>query len=94
MAPHEFEAILALETKAVAQVVWEVMRETIGRIDDTPGSRREWVQLSSRYFERRGIMARGAAQRGLKEAVEHGYLRQRPHGQSFEYALKWKGVNN
>jgi len=78
----------------VAQVVWEVMRETIGRKDDSPGGRREWVQLRSRHFERQGIMARGAARRGLEEAVEHGYLRQRPRGRSFEYALKWKGVNN
>jgi hypothetical protein len=94
MAPLEFEAILALETKAVAQVVWEVMRQTIGRQDEVTGGRREWVQLSSRHFERRGIMSRGAARRGLEQAVQHGYLRQRRRGRSFEYALKWKGVNN
>jgi hypothetical protein len=94
MAPLEFEAILALETKAVAQVVWEVMRQTIGRRDESTGDRQEWVQLSSRHFERYGIMARGAARRGLDDAVQHGYLRQRRRGRSFEYALKWKGVNN
>ena len=36
MLPREFDAILALEHKAVAQVVLEVLRQTIGRVGDGP----------------------------------------------------------
>jgi len=46
MLPREFEALLALENKAVVQVVFLILRETIGWTDeDGRHKRREWVQL-------------------------------------------------
>jgi hypothetical protein len=95
MLPKEFDAILALETKAVAQVVLEVMRETIGWYDPQGyGERREWAPLSYNHFVRKGIMAHGAAQRGMARALKRGYILRRRCGRGYEYALKWRGVNN
>jgi hypothetical protein len=34
MLPREFDAIFALEHKAVAQVVLEILQQTIGRVGD------------------------------------------------------------
>jgi hypothetical protein len=41
MVPKEFQAIMLLETKAVAAVVWEIMQQTIGWEGNGPGGRRE-----------------------------------------------------
>jgi len=95
MLPVEFDAILALETKAVAQVILETMRETLGWYDPSGyGERREWAVISTRHFVKKGIMSHSAARRGLSKAVQAGYLRKRRRGRGFEYALKWRGVNN
>jgi hypothetical protein len=45
MLPKEYDAILALEPKAVAQVVLEVLRQTIGTVERLPdgrAKRKEW----------------------------------------------------
>jgi hypothetical protein len=96
MVPNEFAAVLALEPKAVAQVVLEVMRETLGWYDPQGyGERREWARISTRHFVRKGIMSHSAARRGLALALHKGYLRRRRYDRrSYEYALKWRGVNN
>jgi hypothetical protein len=94
MAPKEFRAILALETKAVAAVVWEIMQQTIGWEGDGPGCRREWVHLTVRHFERTNILSRAQAERGIKRALAMGYITRRQVGdRCFEYAIRWKGTN-
>jgi len=95
MLPREFDVVLALEPKAVAQVILEVLRHTIGYPGDGPHDRRLWAQLSYSHFARKGLMFRGAAQRGLQEAVTKGYLLRRAVGaKTFEYAIRWKGIQN
>src|SRR5262249_28615668 len=67
--PREFDAILALEHKAIAQVVLEVLRQTIGTPDyDQYGNaqRREWAEISTRDFVRAGLTTQKAAWRGIK----------------------------
>ena len=95
MLPREFDVVLALEPKAVAQVILEVLRHTIGYPGDGPHERRLWVQLSYSHFARQGRMSRSTAQRALRHAVKEGYLRHRITGANKrEYSLKWKGIEN
>lgn len=95
MLPREFDVILALETKAVAQVILEVLRQTIGYPGEGPHERRLWVPLSYSHFARQGRMSRSTAQRALHHAVREGYLRQRTIGTNrHEYSLKWRGIDN
>lgn len=92
--PREFDAILALEEKAVAQVVLEVLRQTIGRVGDGQDGRQEWAVISCRYFARAGLMSLSQAEIGLKQALDKGYIVRRPFGeQRFEYAVRWRGTN-
>ena len=88
--PREFGAILTLETKAVAQVVYHIICETIGWIDPNGrGGRREWVQLGLRDFELIcGSKSQGAV--GAKTALQKGYILRRPYKNGFEYSLRWK----
>jgi len=90
MFPREFGAILTLETKAVAQVVYHIICETIGWIDPNGrGGRREWVQLGLRDFELIcGSKSQGAV--GAKTALQKGYILRRPYKNGFEYSLRWK----
>jgi len=90
MLPREFGAILTLETKAVAQVVYHIICETIGWVDPHGrGGRREWVQLGLRDFEVIcGSKSQGVA--GAKAAIQKGYIIRRPYKNSYEYSLKWK----
>jgi hypothetical protein len=95
MVPKEFQAILARETNAVAQVIWEIMQQTIGW--DTgreTGGRREWAPLSVRHFERARILSRSQAEKGFKQALEKHYIERRKRGANrYEYRLRWKGSN-
>jgi hypothetical protein len=94
MAPEEFQAILLLETKAVAAVVWEIMLRTIGWEGDGPGDRREWVHLTVRHFVRAGVLSRAQAERGIKRALAMGYITRRKVGdRRYEYAIRWRGTN-
>ena len=94
MLPKEFDAILALEHKSIAQVVLEVLRKTIGRVSDGQEGRREWAGISQRDFARAGLMTSKAAQRGINGALDKGYiLRRRVGAQRFEYAIRLKGSN-
>jgi len=95
MAPQEFQAILALEKKAVADVIWELMKQTIGWADGRdPGGRREWARLSVRHFEREKIASRSQAEAGIKRALDKGYIERRRSGaRGYEYRLHWKGSN-
>jgi hypothetical protein len=95
--PREFDAILALEQKATAQVVLKVLRQTIGRSEyDQHGhaQRREWATISTRDFVRAGLTTQKAAWRGIKEALKKGYIVRREVGaQRYEYAIRWRGTN-
>jgi hypothetical protein len=96
LLPPEFDVILALETKAVAQVVLEVLRQTVGWVDpsgetDDMGrrKRRLWARLGHKHFE----MICGSASQahtGLKRALQEGYLLRRPCKGGFEYSVKWR----
>jgi hypothetical protein len=87
MLPVEFDAVLALEQKCVAQVVLEVMRQTLGWQDgDGSQNRREWVKLGHRHFERRGI-PKSQVPVGLKLALQRGYIIRRPCMDGFEYGV-------
>jgi hypothetical protein len=90
MLPREFEAILALENKAVVQVVFLVLRETIGWMDEEGRyRRREWVQLGQKHFELTcGSKSQGFY--GVKSAIQKGYIIRRPCKNTFEYSIRWK----
>jgi hypothetical protein len=89
MLPKEFDAILALEHKAVAQVVLEVLRQTIGKV-----VRQEWALISYRHFARDGLMSRSQAEFGITEALKKRYIQRRPSGpRGFEYSIRWRGTN-
>src|SRR5439155_26026678 len=81
MAPKEFQAILALETKAVADVIWELMQQTIGWTDgrESEGGR-AWARLSVRHFEREKIAPRSQAEAGIKRALAMGHIEHRRTG--------------
>jgi hypothetical protein len=94
MLPKEFQAILALESKDISQVVLEILMQTIGKVGDGADGRREWVALSYRHFARIGLMTSKAAQRGIKSALDKGYILRRNVGaRRYEYALRWRGAN-
>jgi hypothetical protein len=94
MVPKEFQAIMILETKAVAAVIWEIMQQTIGWEGNGPGGRREWAPLTLRYFVRARILSMSKAEEGIKQALAKGYIERRPLGaRRFEYRLHWKGTN-
>ena len=90
MLPREFEALLALENKAVVQVVFLVLRETIGWTDEEGRHRRrEWVQLGQKHFEITcGSKSQGFY--GVKTAIQKGYIIRRAYKNTFEYSIRWK----
>jgi hypothetical protein len=96
LLPPEFDAILALETKAVAQIVLEVLRQTVGWVDpsgdqDERGNRKRrlWAKLGHKHFE---FICGSSSQAhtGLKKALNEGYIVRRPCPGGFEYAIKWR----
>ena len=104
LLPPEFDAILALETKAVAQIVLEVLRQTVGWVDpsgdiDERGNRKRrlWAKLGHKHFE---FICGSSSQAhtGLKKALNEGYILRRPCKGGFEYSVKWRefqrGISN
>jgi hypothetical protein len=96
MLPPEFEVLLALERKPVVQVVLEIMRATMGWVDDSGEEdeqgrpkRREWARLGHRHFT---ILCGSPSQAslGLKVALEKGYILRRVTPQGYEYQIHWK----
>jgi len=101
MLPREFKAMVAYESKAVVQVILEVLDRTIGVEGDGPYGRGLWVELSRYDCAATGLMSQSAAKRGLTEAVRKGYLRRKvlkvdKDGKaiSFEYSLTWRGITD
>lgn len=94
MLPHEFKALLALESLAVVQIVYEVFERTIGWEDKAePHGRREWARLSIRYFQMSCGMTLSQVQRGLKGALNRGYLIRRSRLGAYEYSIRWRESN-
>jgi hypothetical protein len=94
MLPQEFDVVLAFEPKPVAQVILEVLRQTIGKVGDGPKERGVWAVLSYGHFAHACNMARSTAQDAVRIAVEKGYLlRRKQDKRTIAYALKWKGLN-
>jgi hypothetical protein len=94
MLPKWFSTILACEPHTVAQVILEVLEQTVGYVGDGPDNRRAWAPLSYRHFERKGLMGRDAARHALVCAVKAGYLVTRPgKRRSQEYAVRWKALD-
>src|SRR6266568_1763411 len=96
LLPPEFDAILALETKAVAQIVLEILRQTVGWVDasgdtDERGNRKRrlWAKLGHKHFE---FICGSSSQAhtGLKKALNEGYILRRPCHGGFEYSVKWR----
>jgi len=94
MLPREYDVVAALETKAVALVVLAVLRRSIGVPGDGPQGRKEWVQLSERAMADAALISYSQARQGLAQAVCKGYLLRRRMGRSWEYAIRWRGVQN
>ena len=91
MLPHEFKALLALEPLAVVQVVYEVFERTIGWEDKAEArGRREWARLSIRYFQMSCGMTLSQVQRGLKGALNRGYIVRRSRLGAYEYSIRWR----
>jgi len=100
LLPAEFDAILALETKAVAQIVLEILRQTVGWVDpsgdrDERGKRKRrlWVKLGHKHFE---FICGSSSQAhtGLKKALKEGYILRRPCHGGFEYSVKWRNPHS
>ena len=96
MLPPEYDAILALEPKAVAQVILHILRQTVGTFEyDQVGQRhsREWAALSVRDFVRAGNTSRSQVEQGIKLAIKHGYIERCRRGtQRYEYRIIWRGT--
>ena len=90
MVPRVIKALLCLEPLAVIQVVFEIFEQTVGW-EDKKGlhGRREWARLSLRHFELACGMDNMQVLRGLKRAMQRGYILRRPRLDSFEYAIRW-----
>src|SRR2546421_1449356 len=67
---------------------------TIGWEDKTaPRERRQWVRLSIRYFQMSCGMTLSQVQRGLKGALNRGYIIRRSRLGSYEYSIRWRESN-
>jgi hypothetical protein len=96
MLPPEFDVLLALERKPVVQVVLEIMRATMGWVDDSGEEdangrpkRREWARLGHRHFTTL-CGSPSQASLGLKVALEKGYILRRVTPVGYEYQIHWK----
>ncbi|ETX03518.1 MAG: hypothetical protein ETSY1_46950 (plasmid) [Candidatus Entotheonella factor] len=97
MVPPEFEAVLSIENKACCQILFRIMRETIGQADVTKPKdefgrhpRREWAVISHQSFSAFCGMTPGQVNRGIKLALQKGYILRRKTMVGYEYALRWK----
>jgi len=95
MIPPDFDLVLACESRQVALVIFEVMKQSVGYSGDSAEGRREWVTLSFRHFERRGLLGHTDAKLALDYAVKQGYLLRRRRGrQQWEYAVHYRRADN
>ena len=92
MLPKQFKAILALETKAVAQICLEILEQTIGWVE-ADGSRKEWARLSSMDFQIGSAMSYSQVQTGIKIALKKAYIIRRKVGKLYEYSLRFRDIS-
>jgi hypothetical protein len=94
MLPREYDVVAALESKAVALVILAILRRTIGVVGDGPRDRGQWVKLSLHALADAALLPYSKAVAGLQEAVKKGYVQRRRIGRSWEYAVRWRGIQN
>ena len=94
MLPREYDVVAALESKAVALVILAILRRTIGVVGQGPRDRGEWVKISMHALADAALLPYSSAMSGLKEALEKGYLHRRKAGRTWEYAVRWRGMQN
>jgi hypothetical protein len=83
--PREFDAILAMERKAVAQIVLEIMRQTLGWVDSTgamedDGRRKrvEWAVIDYKHFVAVCGSSSSQVRKGIEIALERRYIEREP----------------
>jgi hypothetical protein len=90
MLPKVFKTLLSLEPVSVIQVVYEIFDQTIGWVDGQGlHGRKEWARLPLRHFELSCGMTAAQVKRGLKRALQKGYILRRKRLDSFEYGIRW-----
>lgn len=94
MLPREYDVVAALESKAVAVVILAILRRTIGVVGDGLRDRGEWVKLSLHALADVTLLPYSKAVAGLQEAVKKGYVQRRKAGRSWEYAVRWRNIQN
>ena len=94
MYPRELRVLAALERKAVYVVVLTILDLTIGVVGQGPRDRRLWVKLSVHGLAEASLLPFSSAESGLKEALEKGYLCRRKTGRTWEYSVRWRGIQN
>jgi hypothetical protein len=94
MLPREYDVVAALERKAVAVVVLAVLRRTIGVPGTGQRDRGQWVKISIHALADAALLSFSKTQAGLKEALKKGYLQRRKAGRTYEYSVRWRGVQN
>ena len=94
MLPREYDVVAALESKAVAVVILAILRRTIGVAGQGPRDRGEWVKLSLHALADAALLPYKRAVVGLQEALKKGYVQRRKAGRSWEYSVRWRGMQN
>ncbi len=94
MLPREYDVVAALESKAVAVVILAMLRRTVGVVGQGPRDRGEWVNLSIHALADATLLPFSQAQKGLKDALEKGYVQRRKAGRSWEYSVRWRGIQH
>src|SRR6266478_3289220 len=94
MLPREYDVVAALESKAVDVVILAMLRRTVGVVGQGPRDRGEWVNLSIHALADATLLPFSQAQKGLKDALEKGYVQRRKAGRSWEYSVRWRGIQH
>jgi hypothetical protein len=94
MYPREMRVLAALESKAVFVVVLTILDLTIGVVGDGPRNRGLWVTISVRDLAYQALIPPSKVQVGLKDALKKGYLQRRKVGRTWEYSVRWRGIQN
>ncbi len=94
MLPREYDVVAALESKAVAVVLLAILRRTMGVVGNGPRDRGEWVKLSLHALADATLLPYKRAVVGLQEALKKGYVQRRKAGRSWEYSVRWRGMQN
>jgi hypothetical protein len=94
MYPRELRVLAALESKAVYVVVLTILDLTIGVVGDGPCDRRLWAKISLHALADAALLPYSKAVLGLQKALEKGYVQRRKAGRSWEYSVRWHGIQD